>query len=1076
MGRSILHRTGAWTGRQTNDVRTKRLIFLAPVIGLIGAATAFAGPLGPTAARGADTAGDAHPSDLTAADHDGAEHSPRDVGHKPLADTSIEIDDTSLSATTSTLRIDVTADEGTTLDRVLVTASGQVIVDDAPIRVDGETSAAVEVDITTLTGDGEVTATLLATRADGVQTETSDTVWVSVVDGVPVVSSTGTQDLALQVADLGIALGTITLNQAKSDRDEAIGGADVDVVLQAPAAGPCDAVCVDGTVSWTDAAGLTHPVRRASVQIIDKNVGGEELITTIATDDAGTFSAAINGVDADGGPRDVFVRVLAEGPGFRFIRDVVSSRTQFIESPVTNNVAVGSTVTIPFVANNVDDNNTVFSLHNAMVIASEYTATVQSPLLGTVDIVFPATGTFYSAGRVNMLKLDRWDWDVMLHEYGHFVAAKLGIQRNPGGNHRGSNNLSDIPGPNKDIGVRLAWGEGWPTYFAVSLLVEMDAASLGIANIGDVKYQDTEDARVVHDLEVGGVLGEDNEVTVMSALWDLYDATDDDSDSISLGDQEVWSTLDAANPHTLSDAYEAFAPNGGVNRDEVNCVFSQMNVAPRIDGPPVVEVGAGAAAPTFTWRSGNGGINGRNDLFVLEIRDADGAELLHSSGLLDTTSYTVSQPAWSNAIGGDGAIDVSVIGVEANTPTTGPYRSCAREVAREELPPPLPVVPDPQAVITTVTPDRFVDTRRDGQTLDARFAADGRRGGGATYEVDLAGRGSVPTNARAVVVNVTAVNPDGTGFVTAFDCASTRPLASSLNFAGGINTGNEIVLGLGADGEACLFTSSAADLTVDVTGYVAVDSPYETVVPARLLDTRQSGQTTTDGVSQGGGPIAGGGEIVVSVAGRGGVPVGAVAAVVNVTSIGASATGYVTVHPCLDAVPNASSLNFVAGVNRGNELVSPLNADGTICLYASESTQLTVDVAGFVGGDTEFEVLTPARLLDTRLAEETIDGVSQGEGPRLAGSEYRLQIAGRHGIVGDARSVVVNVTAVGPARAGFVSVHPCMAQRPGASSLNYTTGITASNEIVTRLDEGGGVCLYSSEAVHLLVDVSAVVT
>jgi hypothetical protein len=1059
-------------------VRTRRLILLASTLGLLAASTALVGSV--------------EPDRVSAGAERHESHEPSSSLHpKPLADTAIEIDDASLTATDSTLHIDATAEAGTTLDRVLVTASGQVVVDESPIRLtessgqvegdtpddaeaEGESVASVDVDIESLRGDGEVTATLFATSTDGVQTSTSDTVWVSVVDGVPVVSSTGTQDLALQVADLGVARGTITSKQAEVARDDAIGGADVDVVLEAPASGPCADVCVEGTARWTDSVGATHPVRRATVQVLDRNVDGDELITTVTTDDAGTFAAVIDGVDADGGERDVFVRVLAAGPGFRFIRDTVGSRTQFIESPVTNDVAVGSTVTVPFVANNVDDNNTVFSLHNAMVIASEYTATVQQPPLRTVEIVFPASNTYFSAGRVHVLKRDRWDWDVMLHEYGHFVAEQTGIEDNPGGSHRGDQNLSDTAGRNKDLGVRLAWGEGWPTYFAVSLLVEMDAASLGIANIGDAKYQDTEDATIVTDLEVGGVLGEDNEVTVMSTLWDLYDAPGDDLDSIALGDQEVWATLDAANPHTLSAAYAAFVPGGDASHDDVNCVFTQMNVAPRIDGPAVIDGSSARVAPTFTWRSGNGGINGRNDLFVLEIRDGADRRLLHTSGLLGTTTYTVPQTAWTDGIAGEGAIDITVLGLEATAPATGSYRSCARRVPRDEAPP-LPLPADPEPVITTVTPERFVDTRRDGRTIDGQFSSGGRRGAGSTQTVAFESRGSVPANAQAVVVNVTAVNPGGTGFVTAFDCSS-RPLASSLNYAGGINTGNEIVLGLGGEGEACFFTSNSADLTVDVTGYVAAESAYGTVVPARLLETRQSGETTIDGLSQGGGRVAAGDEIVVSVAGRGGVPVGAIAAVVNVTSIGASATGYVTVYPCDDAFPNASSLNFVSGVNRGNELVSPLSADGTICVFASEATHLTVDVSGFIRGETEFGAITPARLLDTRSDGVTIDGLSQAEGARSAGSEYRLQIAGRNGIASDAQSAVVNVTAVGPAGVGYVTVHPCVSTRPEASSLNHSSRVTASNEIVAQLDDGGGLCLYTSEAAHLVVDVTGVVT
>jgi hypothetical protein len=1001
-----------------------------------------------------------------------------DGDFKPLADAAIRIDDSSLSVTESSLRIDVAAQPGIVLDRVQIDPSGNVDVDKTAIRVDDAVirAGAVEVDVVSLTGDGEVTATLFATAPDGSAVSMSDTVWVSSVDGVPVISSTGTQDLALQVADLGLGLGTLTSSEAEQARDEAIGGtaggAAVEVVLEAPTAGPCNDVCVTGTVAWTDAAGETHPVRQAPVTVLEKNGAVSELITTVTTDDDGVFSAVVDGVDPEGGSRDLFARVTAAGPGFKFVRNAAGSPTQFIESAVRNDVPVGSTISFPFVANNVNDNNTVFSLHNAMVIASEYLASVQSPPFRAVEIVYPATGSFYTAGRVNVLQLDRWDWDVLLHEYGHFVADQLGIHDNPGGPHSGGVNLADMPGRDKDEGVRLAWGEGWPSYFAVSLLKEMDAASLGIANVGDERYQDTEDAAILHDLEVGRTLGEDNEVTVMSTLWDLYDALADGADLVALGDDAVWSTLNQANPTTLSSAYAAFAPVGGVGSDDVNCVFSMMNVAPRLDGPTVSSAGdPGASA--FTWRAGNGGINGRNDLFVLEIRDSNGSALLHSSGLLAGTSYTVPANVWRTlASAGKSELDVTVVASELNAPVTGPYRSCAREILRDGTDP-LPVPTDAEQLITTLAPARFVDTRGDGQTVDGRYAAEGRRDAGATYEVVFSGRGQVPADARAVVANITAVRPGGSGFVTAFDCLSTPPVASSLNYAADINTGNEIVLGLNSDGAACLTTSTATDVTVDVTGYVAAESNYDAVVPARLLDTR--GQSTVDGKSQGGGRIPAGGEIEVQLTGRGSVPSGAVAAVVNVTAIGASDPGFVTAYPCLADLPNASSLNFVPGVNRGNELISPLTDDGALCLAVSAPTHLTVDVVGYVTSREDLGVLTPSRLLDTRPTGVTLDGLAQNEGRRTAGSEYRLQIAGRGGVAGDARSVVVNVTAVAPSGVGYVTVHPCLVDRPVASGLNYTANVTASNEIVAQLDASGGLCLYSSEAAHLLVDATAVV-
>ena len=329
----------------------------------------------------------------------------------------------------------------------------------------------------------------------------------------------------------------------------------------------------------------------------------------------------------------------------------------------------------------------------------------------------------------------------------------------------------------------------------------------------------------------------------------------------------------------------------------------------------------------------------------------------------------------------------------------------------------------------------------------------------------------MPADARAVVANVTAVQASDVGFVTAFDCSTPRPLASSLNYTAGVNLGNEVVISLNGDGRACLFSSASTHLTVDVVGYVSTGSRFSSVAPARILETRTGGQTTIDGRFEGVGANSAEGERIVTIAERAGVPTDAAAAVINVTAIGASANGFVTVHPCLVDLPLAASLNFVPRTNRGNELIAPLDEDGDICLYTSEQVHLTVDVVGYVPSATLFEPLDPARLLDTRASGRTIDGGDQQTGKRDAGDEYALQVAGRNGVTTQTDAVVLNVTAVQPEGTGFVTVHPCEATVPTASSLNHVDGVNGGNEIVAKLDADGQVCLFTSNATHLTVDI-----
>jgi hypothetical protein len=56
---------------------------------------------------------------------------------------------------------------------------------------------------------------------------------------------------------------------------------------------------------------------------------------------------------------------------------------------------------------------------------------------------------------------------------------------------------------------------------------------------------------------------------------------------------------------------------------------------------------------------------------------------------------------------------------------------------------------------------------------------------------------------------------------------------------------------------------------------------------------------------------------------------------------------------------------------------------------------------------------------------------------------------------------------------GYLTVFPCAITVPSSSSLNVTTSVPATNHVQVRLDADGGVCVYSSASVHVVVDMSA---
>ncbi len=69
-------------------------------------------------------------------------------------------------------------------------------------------------------------------------------------------------------------------------------------------------------------------------------------------------------------------------------------------------------------------------------------------------------------------------------------------------------------------------------------------------------------------------------------------------------------------------------------------------------------------------------------------------------------------------------------------------------------------------------------------------------------------------------------------------------------------------------------------------------------------------------------------------------------------------------------------------------------------------------------------------------------------------------------------AVALNLTAVLPSAAGFMTVWPCDVGRPDASNLNYVGNGVVANSVIAPVGANGKVCFYTNQTSHLLVDIS----
>ena len=350
----------------------------------------------------------------------------------------------------------------------------------------------------------------------------------------------------------------------------------------------------------------------------------------------------------------------------------------------------------------------------------------------------------------------------------------------------------------------------------------------------------------------------------------------------------------------------------------------------------------------------------------------------------------------------------------------------------------------------------FVPLSSPVRALDTRAST--AFGPNVTRNLSLTAAG-VPSDATMVAVNITAVDPTATGFLSAYPAGAGTPNVSSLNFTAGTTVANAAFVRLGVNGEITIRNSAGnTHVLVDVVGYGgASGSRLVNLTPARIKDTRSG---------LGGAGIAGPGITQnLQVTGAGGVPAGATAVVLNVTAVDPTATAFVTVWPAGLARPTVSNINTRVGTTVPNLVVVRLPTSGAntgqISIFNSAgNTHLLVDVLGYFsssapsGGVTG---ATPTRVLDTRAG-----------GAALGDAETRTVQTGIFG----SRAVIINVTAVDPSATGFLTVYAGDGGRPNASNVNFYAGRTAPNLVIVQPAADGTIKVYNSAGVtHLLVDV-----
>jgi hypothetical protein len=163
---------------------------------------------------------------------------------------------------------------------------------------------------------------------------------------------------------------------------------------------------------------------------------------------------------------------------------------------------------------------------------------------------------------------------------------------------------------------------------------------------------------------------------------------------------------------------------------------------------------------------------------------------------------------------------------------------------------------------------------------------------------------------------------------------------------------------------------------------------YVPVTPCRVVDTRNAtgsfgGPSVTAGSSR---------NFTIPQSSTCNIPSTAAAYSFNVAVIPVGPLGFLTLWPTGQTQPLAATVSSTDGRVRSNAAIVPAGTNGAISVYASNTTDVVLDIDGYFTTDPtklEFFPVTPCRLVDTRNPSGSFGG------PFLAGNTNRiLQFAG----------------------------------------------------------------------------------
>jgi len=324
---------------------------------------------------------------------------------------------------------------------------------------------------------------------------------------------------------------------------------------------PIKKTTIQATFLWRDSASNTHPLQQIKVVLFSKSFSP---IASAYTDQNGSISVTINDYDLS------FVYVICSScTPFCTVADSLKGNP-YTTIAHSGKLSTGETFTI-------DDSTTTgraLQITQAYVYGYNYGVAMSDAQfkVQSIPVVYPNEykadkQTSYctrDGSSIHIYETAYLSWDILLHEFGHMIQHAYGITNNPGGAHKVHKDAI-IEQNSKDNGIRLAWGEAWPTVFAIMVTQYYNLS--GYPHVNDLTYDANNGSSSptifwkysLESNEGWAPLGEGSEKFVSQVLYDMYDATSEaGKDNMQMSHKNFWKLVTSSNAKTFSD-FAAYA-------------------------------------------------------------------------------------------------------------------------------------------------------------------------------------------------------------------------------------------------------------------------------------------------------------------------------------------------------------------------------------------------------------------------------------------------------------------------------------------------------------------------------------